>query len=103
MRVHRAVGENERDVAAAFAARFEVVELEAGEVVDEVRLPHVLRRRLVAAAVVRVVLAAALEMLFGAGALGELERVGEDEIEVVIEVDRQRRVVGARDPRGLLA
>ena len=39
----------------------------------------------------------------GADALGEHERIGEDEIEIVIMVDRQRRIVRARQARGFAA
>src|SRR5262245_20723931 len=62
MRVHRAVGEDEAHVHRSLAARFELVELEAREVVDEVRLPDV-PSALAQAGRVGAVVAVAVEML----------------------------------------
>ena len=98
VRVHRAVGEDERHVLRALAALVEIVELEAREIVDEIGLPHV-QRRDVHAAVEGGVFALPLEVLRHRGPLGKREGVVEDEIEIVIKVDRHRRVVGARQPR----
>src|SRR5262245_52363844 len=41
MGVHRSVGKDETHVRGTLAARFELVELEARQIVDEVRLPDV--------------------------------------------------------------
>ncbi len=70
MRVHRAVGKLEEHVARTFAARVEIVEFEACQVGDEIRLPHVDLAR-VLLAVERVVIAFAVEVLFLADALGK--------------------------------
>ena len=45
----------------------------------------------------------ALELVRLANAIGKLERVVEDEIVIVIVVDRQWRIIGAGQARGLAA
>ena len=76
----RAVGQHEATVGRALAARVELVELEVRQVGDEVRLPDV-EGGDAGAAVDRHMLALALELVRLAEALGELERVVEDEID----------------------
>ena len=66
--VHRSVGKNETDIRRAFAARLEFVELEAGQVVNEVRLPDV-SDPLGHGGGVGAVIALALEMLRQPGAI----------------------------------
>src|SRR5262249_45340239 len=84
MRMHRAVGQDERDIARALAARLEVVELEARQVVDEVGLPHILRRRDACAAIVARMLTLALEAACVTGTLRKFAWIGEHEVEVVV-------------------
>ena len=92
MRVHGAVGEDELHVRAARAAPLPGLELERGEIGDEVGLPHV------PAGPHRDEVALAAEVPGGAFALREPERVGEDEVGVVKQVHHHRQVVRRREP-----
>ena len=73
VRMHGAVGQDEHHVRAAGSALGPVLELEGGEVGDEVRLPHV------AAGAHRDELAFAAEIFRRALPLGEFVGVVEDE------------------------
>ena len=97
VRVHRSVGELEEHVARALAARVEVIELEARQVGDEVRLPHV-DLACVLQPVERAVVAFAVEVLRLAHALGKRAGIVEDEALVVIMIESERQVVRARQP-----
>src|SRR5205807_4475304 len=46
VRMHRSIGEDEAHIQRSFAARFELVELGARQVINEIRFPHVPDRRL---------------------------------------------------------
>ena len=80
--------------------RGELIELEAGEVVDEVRFPDI-ANAFVEAGGVGAMVPFALEMLGHLGAVRERERVVEHEVDVVEEVERDRTVMRAGEPHGL--
>ena len=67
VRVHGAVGEHEHDVGAAGAAVAPGLQLDGGQIGDEIRLPHVV------AGPHRDEVALAGKILVLAGAVGELE------------------------------
>jgi hypothetical protein len=71
----------------------QLVELEAGEIGDEVRLPDIERRS--AGPDHRHVLALPFPMARRADALRERAGIIEHETDIVIEIERQGRVVGA--------
>src|SRR5438477_11349833 len=98
--MHRSVREDETDVHRTLAARLELIELEAREVVNEVRLPHVADRTL-AHHVVSTMIPLPFEMLRLSEPIGEGERIVEDEIEVVVEIERERRIARAGNARRL--
>ena len=74
VRVHRAVREDDLDVAAAGAARLPFRQRERAEIGDEIGLPHVL------AGLDRHEIAFAGEIALAADALGKRERIVEQEI-----------------------
>lgn len=101
MRVHRSIREDETNIFRALAAFFEVIELEARKVGYEVGVPQVALD--VVLGDPGAVLALAFEVPLAAGSVGEGTGVVEDEVEVVEQVDRDRRVVRAGDPYRVLA
>ena len=81
-------------VHRALAPRLQLVEFETRQVMDEICLPHVQRASLALSR--HREWSPSPSKCFGlADALGKGERIVKDEIEVVIEVDGQRRIVGA--------
>src|SRR5581483_7478322 len=97
MRVHRAVGEDDLDVAAANAARFPCGQRQRAEIGDEVRLPHMIARLHLDE------VAFAREISFLSHAFGEREAVVEDEALVAIHVHEERQVVGRNQTQRLAA
>src|SRR5438067_8432680 len=97
MGVHDALGEDEHHVGAAGAALLPGFQLEAGEIGDEVRLPHV------AAGPHRDELAFAAEVFCRALALGKLRRVCEHERLVVEQVEHEREIGRGSQARALAA
>jgi hypothetical protein len=95
VRVHGAVGEDEHHVRSAGAALLPGLELEAGEIGDEVGLPHV------AARAHRNELAFAAEIFRRPLAFGKVVAVVEHEGFVVEEVEYEREIVGRGEPRAL--
>ncbi len=95
VRVHRAVGQHEHDVAAARTARVPLLQFERAEIGDEVRLPHV------PAGPHRQEGAVAFELLGPAEPLGERLRVVPDELLVPEHVQDERQVRHCHDARRL--
>src|SRR5688500_10856552 len=101
MRMLRAVRQHEGAVARTLAARVVFEQLEVLQAGNEARLPDVELGNI--AAVDRHMLALALPLVRLTEALAELVRVVKDEIAVVIEIERHRRVVGAGQSDGFLS
>ena len=95
VRVHGAVGEDELHVRRSGAARLPGLEAEIGEIGHEVCLPHIAPRA------DGDELALAAEVTGGAFALGEAQRVFEDETLVVEQVQHDAEVVDRGEARGL--
>ncbi len=95
--MHRAVGQDELHVGAAGAALLPGLELEGGQIRDEIRLPHVAPRPN------RDEVTLALEIALLALAIMELEAVVEDESGVVEQVQHDRQVCGGRQARPFLS
>src|SRR5262249_27813627 len=97
MRMHAAVGENELDVGAAGAARLVGLQLEAFEIGDEIRLPHM------AALPHQKEIALARIVFILADAVGERRLGVEDEVLVVEYVHDQRHADRRDHQRALLS
>jgi hypothetical protein len=89
-----AVRQHEGTVGRTLATRVVCVELEVRETGDEARFPDIQRRH-VRAAIDRNMPPLALIFVRLPEAADELMGVVKDEIAVVMDVDRQRRIVGA--------
>src|SRR5215510_10519944 len=94
MGVHGPIGKNKADVHRAFSSRFKLVELEAREVMNEIRFPNV-ANALAEARRISPVIAIAFKMLGDACPIGKSKGVVKDEIEIVIEVESDRAVMRA--------
>src|SRR5687768_352703 len=97
----RAIRQHEGAVARALAARVVLEQLEVLQAGNEARLPDVELGDI--ATVDRHMLALALPLVRLTEALGELVWIVKNEIAIVIEVERQRRVVGAGQADGFLS
>jgi hypothetical protein len=95
VRVHGAVGENEHHVRSAGAALLPGLEFEAGEIGDEIGLPHVAPRPH------RNELAFAAEIFGRALAFRKIAVVIEHKGFVVEEIEHERQIVGRGEPRAI--
>src|SRR6187200_135480 len=97
MRVHGTLGKDEHHARTAGAALRPLLELEAGEIWNEVRLPHV------AAGPHRNEVALAAEEALRALAFRKFIGVLEDEALVVEQIEHHAEVVGGGEARALAA
>src|SRR5215510_9439917 len=92
--VHGPIGKNKADVHRAFAACLKLVQLEAREVMDEIRFPHI-ANPLAEARRIGPVIAITFKMLGDAGPIGKRKGVVKHEIEIVIEIESDRTIMRA--------
>src|SRR4030095_11110400 len=94
MGVHGPIGKNKADVHRAFSSRLKLVQLEAREVMDEIRFPNV-ANALAEACRIGPVIAITFKMLGHACPIGKGKGVVKDEIEIVIEIESDRAIMRA--------
>src|SRR3954467_5388171 len=95
MRMHRTIGENDFDVAAAGAARLPFRQRERTKIGHKVGLPHVLSRP------DRQEVTLAGEIALASDTLGKRKWIVEKKALVAKHVEQERQVIGGNKPNGL--